>query len=47
MTMEEVQAAMEIADFRKMNQIRGRVDSTVEDEDAAEACGSGWRRGRG
>src|SRR5579864_4723396 len=44
MTMEEAQAAMEIADFRKMNQIRGRVDSTVEDDDTAEALKPWYRQ---
>jgi cyclohexanone monooxygenase len=44
MTMEEAQAAMEIADFRKMNQVRGRVDSTVEDEDAAAALKPWYRQ---
>jgi cyclohexanone monooxygenase len=44
MTMEEAQAAMELADFRKMNQVRGRVDATVEDEAAAEALKPWYRQ---
>ncbi len=44
MTMEEAQAAMEIADFRKMNQIRGRVEATVADEAAAEALKPWYRQ---
>ncbi|HEY1426682.1 MAG TPA: NAD(P)/FAD-dependent oxidoreductase [Caulobacteraceae bacterium] len=44
MSMEEAQAAMEIADFKKMNQIRGRVDTTVEDEAAAEALKPWYRQ---
>ncbi len=44
MTMEEAQVAMEIADFRKMNQVRGRVDSTVEDKGAAEALKPWYRQ---
>jgi cation diffusion facilitator CzcD-associated flavoprotein CzcO len=44
MTMEEAQAAMEIADFRKMNQVRGRVDSTVENKGAAEALKPWYRQ---
>ncbi len=35
---------MEIADFRKMNQVRGRVDATVEDEATAEALKPWYRQ---
>jgi cyclohexanone monooxygenase len=44
MTMEEVTAAMELADFRKMNQIRGRVEATVADPAAAEALKPWYRQ---
>jgi cyclohexanone monooxygenase len=44
MTPEEAMAAMEMADFRKMNQIRGRVDQTVEDTAAAEALKPWYRQ---
>ena len=44
MTPEEAMAAMEMADFRKMNQIRGRVDQTVEKQDAAEALKPWYRQ---
>src|SRR5215469_15447887 len=37
MSMEEIASTMEIADFKKMNQIRGRVDNTVSDDGTAEA----------
>ena len=38
--MEEVMLRSEIADFQKMNEIRGRVDETVSKPDAAEALKS-------
>ncbi|HVN00726.1 MAG TPA: NAD(P)/FAD-dependent oxidoreductase [Caulobacteraceae bacterium] len=44
MTMEEIQATMEIADFRKMNQVRRRVDDTVEDDATAEALKPWYRQ---
>jgi len=44
MTPEEAMAAMEMADFRKMNQIRSRVDQTVEKQDAAEALKPWYRQ---
>ncbi|HLK25200.1 MAG TPA: NAD(P)/FAD-dependent oxidoreductase [Caulobacteraceae bacterium] len=44
MTMEEVAEAMEFADFRKMNSIRARVDSAVEDEATAEALKPWYRQ---
>src|SRR5580692_735616 len=33
MSMEELAQTMELADFRKMNQVRGRVDALVRDRD--------------
>ncbi len=36
-TVEDITAAMELADFHKMEQIRARVDATVEDPVTAEA----------
>ena len=44
MSPEEIAATMEMADFRKMNQIRGRVDQTVEKQDAAEALKPWYRQ---
>ena len=44
MTPEEVAAGMELADFRKMNQIRSRVDSSVTDADTAEALKPWYRQ---
>jgi cyclohexanone monooxygenase len=44
MTPEEIAATMEIADFRKMNQVRGRVDQSVEDAAAAEALKPWYRQ---
>jgi cation diffusion facilitator CzcD-associated flavoprotein CzcO len=44
MTPDEAMAAMEIADFRKMNQIRGRVEQTVQAQDAAEALKPWYRQ---
>lgn len=43
-TPEEFDAAMEIADFKKMNQIRARVDAMVEDEATAEALKPWYRQ---
>ena len=34
---EEVARHMELADFKKMNQVRARVDATVHDAKTAEA----------
>jgi cyclohexanone monooxygenase len=42
--MEEVALRSEIADFQKMNEIRSRVDETVEDDDAAEALKPWYRQ---
>jgi cyclohexanone monooxygenase len=44
MSPEEAMAAMEIADFRKMNQIRARVDETVQESAAAEALKPWYRQ---
>jgi cation diffusion facilitator CzcD-associated flavoprotein CzcO len=44
MTMEEITEAMELADFRKMNQVRGRVDETVADAATAEALKPWYRQ---
>jgi cation diffusion facilitator CzcD-associated flavoprotein CzcO len=44
MTMEEITEAMEMADFRKMNQVRARVDQTVADARAAEALKPWYRQ---
>jgi cyclohexanone monooxygenase len=44
MTPEEVAATMEMADFRKMNSIRGRVDDTVSDGGTAEALKPWYRQ---
>src|SRR5277367_5645130 len=44
MTMEELVQTMELADFRKMNQVRGRVDALVRDRDAAEALKPWYRQ---
>ncbi|HEX3917195.1 MAG TPA: NAD(P)/FAD-dependent oxidoreductase [Caulobacteraceae bacterium] len=44
MSMEEIQAQMELADFRKMNQIRGRVEATVADPAASEALKPWYRQ---
>jgi cyclohexanone monooxygenase len=41
---EEIGQIMEIADFRKMNQIRARVDETVQKPDAAEALKPWYRQ---
>ena len=42
--MEEIMLRSEIADFQKMNEIRGRVDSTVHKPDAAEALKPWYRQ---
>ncbi|HTX51333.1 MAG TPA: NAD(P)/FAD-dependent oxidoreductase, partial [Caulobacteraceae bacterium] len=44
MSPEEVAAGMELADFRKMNQIRGRVAATVKDPATAEALKPWYRQ---
>jgi cyclohexanone monooxygenase len=44
MTPEEVAAGMELADFRKMNQVRARVDSTVTDAETADALKPWYRQ---
>jgi cyclohexanone monooxygenase len=44
MTMEELAQTMELADFRKMNQIRGRVEGTVSDGQTAEALKPWYRQ---
>ena len=42
--MEEVQLRSEIADFQKMNEIRGRVDEVVTDSETAEALKPWYRQ---
>src|SRR4029079_17560261 len=42
--MEEIMLRAEIADFQKMNEIRGRVDGTVSKTDAAEALKPWYRQ---
>jgi cyclohexanone monooxygenase len=42
--MEEIMLRSEIADFQKMNEIRGRVDETVSKENAAEALKPWYRQ---
>ncbi|MFI4933018.1 MAG: flavin-containing monooxygenase [Caulobacterales bacterium] len=44
MSPEELAQAMELADFRKMNQIRARVDATVKDRRTAEALKPWYRQ---
>jgi cation diffusion facilitator CzcD-associated flavoprotein CzcO len=44
MTPEQIAEGMELADFRKMNQIRARVDATVSDPRAAEALKPWYRQ---
>src|SRR5579863_7693097 len=44
MTPEEVARQMEIADFKKMNQVRARVETTVEDPTTAEALKPWYRQ---
>ncbi|HEY4344856.1 MAG TPA: NAD(P)/FAD-dependent oxidoreductase [Parvibaculum sp.] len=41
---EELGREMELADFRKMNQVRARVDATVKDEKTAEALKPWYRQ---
>ncbi|HZC16724.1 MAG TPA: NAD(P)/FAD-dependent oxidoreductase [Caulobacteraceae bacterium] len=41
---EDIAREMELADFRKMNQIRGRVEDLVEDEATAEALKPWYRQ---
>ncbi len=41
---EETAELMEIADFKKMNQVRGRVDEVVKDEATAEALKPWYRQ---
>ena len=41
---EDFALAMEIADFKKMNQVRARVDATVEDAKTAEALKPWYRQ---
>ena len=42
--MEEIALRAEIADFEKMNEIRGRVDSTVQTTDTAEKLKPWYRQ---
>jgi len=42
--MEEIMLRSEIADFQKMNEIRSRVDETVQKDDAAEALKPWYRQ---
>ncbi len=44
LTMEEMGARMELADFQKMEQIRSRVDELVEDSATAEALKPYYRQ---
>ena len=44
MTPEAAAAELELADFRKMNQVRARVDETVADPKAAEALKPWYRQ---
>jgi len=44
MSGEEMGAAMEIADFQKMNQVRARVDEVVKDKATAEALKPWYRQ---
>ncbi len=41
---EDIPAEMELADFRKMNQVRARVDATVSDAATAEALKPWYRQ---
>ena len=41
---EELAREMELADFRKMNQVRARVDATVNDPETAEALKPWYRQ---
>ena len=42
--LEEIMLRAEIADFQKMNEIRGRADDTVADRDTAEALKPWYRQ---
>ncbi len=44
LTISEIMETMELADFKKMNTIRGRVDETVEDPEVAEALKPYYRQ---
>ena len=44
MSPEEIAAEMELADFRKMNQIRARVEHTIGHPDTAEALKPWYRQ---
>jgi len=44
LTPEEMAREMELADFRKMNQVRARVDSIVKDKKTAEALKPWYRQ---
>jgi cyclohexanone monooxygenase len=44
LSMEDIALRAELADFRKMNTIRARVDQTVEDRAAAEALKPWYRQ---
>lgn len=44
MSPEEMAREMELADFRKMNQVRARVDSIVKDKKTAEALKPWYRQ---
>lgn len=43
-TMEEMEAAIEVADFHKMEQVRGRVNTMVSDEVTAEGLKPYYRQ---
>jgi cyclohexanone monooxygenase len=44
MSPEEIAAGMELADFKKMNQVRARVDASVSDPATAEALKPWYRQ---
>jgi cation diffusion facilitator CzcD-associated flavoprotein CzcO len=44
LSMEELARQMELADFRKMNQVRARVDASVRDPGTAEALKPWYRQ---
>jgi cyclohexanone monooxygenase len=44
MSADEMAGMMELADFQKMNQVRARVDATVEDKATAEALKPWFRQ---
>ena len=44
MTMAEMEQATEIADFKKMNQVRARVNTIVNDDETAEALKPYYRQ---